>query len=112
MRTCWVAGCHIGIKCKFVYTGFGICPIRSRHAAEVLLLSRFYQILSWKKKEKIFIRGLSKQYCFASQGFLVVRGNDWGFLWSGRHTRRWKGWGCVSLVSEQVVYNNLGLEEI
>ena len=22
------------------------------------------------------------------------------------------GWGCVSVVSEQVVYNNLGLKEI
>ena len=74
---CWVAGCHIGIKCKFVYIGFGIYPIRSRHAAEVLPLPRFYQILSWKKKKKNkFIRGLSKQYDFASQGFLVVRGND------------------------------------
>ena len=28
---------------------------------------------------------------FASHGFLVVRGNSWGFLWSGRHARRWKG---------------------
>ena len=52
MRMCWVAGCHIEIKCKFVYTGFGIYPIRGRHAAEVLPLPRFYQILSWKKKEK------------------------------------------------------------
>ena len=33
-----------------------------------------------KKKRKIFIRGFSKQYGFASQEFLVVRGNDWGFL--------------------------------
>ena len=46
----------------------------SRHAVEVFPLLRFYQILSWKKKEKIFIRGLSKQYGLASQGFLVVRG--------------------------------------
>ena len=76
-----------------MYVGFGIFPIRSRHATEVLLLPRFYQILSWKKKEIFFIRDLSKQYGFASQGFLVVRGNGWGFLWSGRHTRRWKGVG-------------------
>ena len=46
-----------------------------------------------KNKRKFFIQGLSKQYGFASQEFLVVRGNDWGFLWSGRHTRRWKGVG-------------------
>ena len=82
-----------------MYVGFEIFPIRSRHAAEVLPLPRFYQILSWKKKEKFFIRGLSKQYGFASQGFLVVRGNDWGFLWSGRHTRHWKGVGVCQICS-------------
>ena len=49
-----------------------------------------------KNKRKFFIGGFSKQYDFASQEFLVVRGNGWGFLWSGRHTRRWKGWGCVT----------------
>ena len=65
----------------------------SCHAAEVFPLLRFYQILSLKNKIKIFIGGLSKQYGFASQGFLVVRGNGWGFLLSGRHTRRWKGVG-------------------
>ena len=98
MRRCCVAGCHIRIKCKFVYTGFGIYPIRSRHAVEVLPLPRFYQILSWKKKEKIFIRGLGKQYGFASQDFLVVKGNGRGFLWSGRHTCHWKGVGvCQSI---------------
>ena len=64
-----------------------------------------------KNKRKIFIEGFSKQYGFASQEFLVVRGNDWGFLWSGRHTCRCKGVGCVKLVSEQLVYNNLGHEE-
>ena len=41
-----------------------------------------------EKERKNFIRGLSKQYGFASQGFLVVKGNGWGFLWSGRHTCR------------------------
>ena len=46
-----------------------------------------------KNKRKICIGGLSKQYGFASQEFLVVRGNGWGFLWSGRNTRRWKGVG-------------------
>ena len=46
-----------------------------------------------KNKRKIFIGGFSKQYGFASQEFLVVRGNGWGFLRSGRHTRRWKGVG-------------------
>ena len=33
-----------------------------------------------EKERKNFIRGLSKQYGFASRGFLVVRGNGWGFL--------------------------------
>ena len=33
------------------------------------------------------------QYGFASQEFLVVRGNGWGFLWSDRYTCRWKGVG-------------------
>ena len=47
----------------------------SRHAAEVCSLLRFYQILSLKIKEKNFIGGFSKQYGFASQEFLVVRGN-------------------------------------
>ena len=46
-----------------------------------------------KNKRKIFIGGFSKQYGFASQEFLVVRGNGWGFLWSDRHTRHWKGVG-------------------
>ena len=32
-----------------------------------------------ENQRKIFIRGLSKQYGFASQEFLVVRGNGWGF---------------------------------
>ena len=42
-----------------------------------------------KNKRKIFIGGFSKQHGFASQEFLVVRGNGWGFLCNGRHTRRW-----------------------
>ena len=49
-----------------------------------------------KNKRKFFIGGFSKQYDFASQAFLVVRGNDWGFLWSSRHTRLCKGGGGVS----------------
>ena len=32
-----------------------------------------------ENQRKIFIRGLSKQYGFAPQEFLVIRGNDWGF---------------------------------
>ena len=39
-----------------------------------------------KLKKKKIIGGFSKQHGFASQEFLVVRGNGWGFLWSGRHT--------------------------
>ena len=35
------------------------------------------------EKGKNFIRVESKQYGFASQEFLVVRGNGWRFLWSG-----------------------------
>ena len=46
-----------------------------------------------KNKRKIFIGGFSKQCGFASQEFQVVRGNGWGFMWSGRHTRRGKGVG-------------------
>ena len=92
VKMCWVAGCHIW-KCVSCVYRIWNCPIRSCHVAEVLPVPRFYQILSWKKKEQIFIRGLSKKYGFASQGFLVVRGNGRGFLWSGRHTCRWKGVG-------------------
>ena len=40
-----------------------------------VMLPRFYKILSGEKEKKI-IRDLSKQYGFASQDFLVVRGND------------------------------------
>ena len=50
-----------------------------------IMLPKFYKITSLEKK-KNFIRVFRKQYGFASQDFLVVRGNDWGFLWSGRHT--------------------------
>ena len=48
------------------------------------------------KERKIFIRGLSKQYGFASQEFLVVRGNGWGFLWPAHPPL--VGGGGVSLV--------------
>ena len=49
----WVAGCHIWKNVSCVYR-IGNCPIRNRHAAEVLPLPRFYQILSWKNKEFFF----------------------------------------------------------
>ena len=52
---------------------------------QLLCCRDFYKILSGEKK--IFYRNFSKQHGFASQEFLVIRGNDWGFLWSGRHTR-------------------------
>ena len=42
-----------------------------------------------EKERKNFIRGLRKEYGFVSQEFLVVRGNGWGFLWSGLHSCRW-----------------------
>ena len=48
VKMCWVASCHIWIKCKLCIQDWN-CPIRSRHAAEVLPLPRFDQILSWKK---------------------------------------------------------------
>ena len=67
--------------------------LRSFSAAKILPNPKL------ENKRKIFNGGLSKQYGFASQGFLVVRGNGWGFLWSGRHTRRWEGGGGVSLVT-------------
>ena len=53
VKMCWVAGCHIWKNVNCVYRIWN-CPIRNRHAAEVLPLPRFYQILSWKKKEKNF----------------------------------------------------------
>ena len=74
------------------------CPICSRHATEFFFSAAM--ILSnpkLKNKRKIFIGGFSKQYSFASQEFLVIRGNSWGFLWSGRHTRRWKGVGVCHI---------------
>ena len=48
VKMCWVVGCHIW-KCVSCVYRIWNCPIRSRHAAEVLPLPRFYQILSWKK---------------------------------------------------------------
>ena len=65
-----------------------VCWLPKFSAAKILPNPKF------ENKRKIFIGGFSKQYGFASQGFLVVRGNGWGFLWSGRHAcRRWKGVG-------------------
>ena len=84
---------YFGYSVNSMYTGFGIRLC----AAEVFPLLRFYQILSLKNKRKIFIGGFSKQYGFASQGFLVVRGNGWGFLWSGRHACRRKGVGVCQV---------------
>ena len=46
-----------------------------------------------KERKKKFYTRFKQAYGFASQGFLVVRGNGWGFLWSGLHTCRWKGVG-------------------
>ena len=68
-----------------------------------------------KNKRKIFIGGFSKQYGFASQDFLVVRGNGWGFLWSGRHTRRWKGVGLCQIhyaTSFKILRHNVIIEGI
>ena len=76
------------------------CPIRSHHAVEVLPLPRIYQILSWKKKEKKFIQGLSKQYGFASQGFLVVRVTAGDLCGVAGTPAASRGWGYVSVVSE------------
>ena len=95
MFRCWLP--YIGYSVNWMYTGFGIVL----YAAVMLL--RFFSAAKilpnpkLKKKEKNFIRGLSKQYGFASQEFLVVRGNGWGFMWSGRHTRRWKGVGVCQV---------------
>ena len=78
-----------GYSVNWMYTGFGIILC----AAVMLPKFSAAKILpnpKLKNKRKIFIQGRSKQYGFASQEFLVVRGNGWGFLWSGRHTRRWK----------------------
>ena len=81
-----------GYSVNWMYTGFGIILC----AAVMLPKFSAAKILpnpKLKNKRKIFIQGRRKQYGFASQEFLVVRGNGWGFLWSGRHTRRWKGVG-------------------
>ena len=81
---------------QVVYTGFGIIL----YAAVMLL--RFYRCQDFtksqvrKSKRKIFIRGLSKQYGFASQEFLVVRGNGWGFMWSLSAHLPLEGGGGVS----------------
>ena len=96
VRMCWYAGCHnldIWIySVNWMYTGFGII------LCVAVMLPKFFaaKILpnpKLKNKRKFFIQGRSKQYGFASQEFLVVRGNGWGFLWSGRHTCRKKGVG-------------------
>ena len=81
-----------GYSVNWMYTGFGII------LCAAVMLSKFSaaKILpnpKLKNKRKIFIQGRSKQYGFALQKFLLVRGNGWGFLWSGRHTRGWKGVG-------------------
>ena len=65
---------------ELYYVQLSCC--RNFSAANILPNPKF-------EKKKKFIGGFSKQYGFASQGFLVVRGNGWGFLWSGRHARRW-----------------------
>ena len=85
-----------------MYTGFGIILYA------IVMLMRFSaaKILpnpKLKNKRKFFIGGFSKHYGFASQEFLVVRGNGWGFLWSGRHTCRLKGVG----VCQNKIRNNM-----
>ena len=85
-------------------TGFGIIL----YAAVMLPRFTAAKILpnpKLEKERKIFTQGLSKQYGFASQEFLVVRGNGWGFLWSGRHTRRWKGVGMCHLMSRSWMWS-------
>ena len=44
-----------------------------------VMLPRFYKILSGEKEKKKFIRVFSKQHGFASQDFLVIGSNGWGF---------------------------------
>ena len=61
-----------------MYIGFGIVLYA------IVMLLRFYrcqdlQNPKLENQRKIFIRGLSKQYGFTSQEFLVDRGNGWGF---------------------------------
>ena len=43
VKMCWVVGCHIGIKCKYVYVGFGIVL----YAA--VMLPRFYRCQDFLK---------------------------------------------------------------
>ena len=95
MRKCWYAGCHVwifGYSVYWMYTGFGI----KLYAAVMLpkfSAAKILQNPKLKNKRKIFMGGFSKKYGFASQEFLVVRGNGWRFLWSGRHACRRKGVG-------------------
>ena len=66
-----------GYSVNWMYTGFGIILC----AAVMLPTFSAAKILpnpKLKNKRKIFIQGRSKQYGFASQEFLVVRGNGLG----------------------------------
>ena len=53
------------------------------------------------RKGKKLIRVFRKQHGFASQDFLVVRDNDWGFYGVAGTPAASRGWGCVKMVSEQ-----------
>ena len=54
VKMCWVAGCHIWKNVNCVYKIWN-CPIRCRHAAEVLPLPRFFPNHKLGKVTEIFL---------------------------------------------------------
>ena len=72
MLVCWLP--CFGYSVNQMYTGFGI-----RLCAAVVLpkfsAAKILPNPKLKNKRKFFIQGRSKQYGFASQEFLVIRGN-------------------------------------
>ena len=77
-RVCWLPYFE---KCKLYIQVLGFVMYIA------VMLPKFYKITSLERKKK-FIRVFSKQHDFASQDYLVVGSNSWGFLWGGRHTCR------------------------
>ena len=73
VRMCWVAGCHIW-KCKLCIQDLELSYMQQSCCSD-FTVAKILPNPKLEKERKIFIRGLNKQYGFASQEFLVVRGN-------------------------------------
>ena len=65
-----------------------------------VMLPKFYKITSLEKKKKI-IRVFSKQYGFASQDFLVVGSNSWGFCGVAGTPAASRGGGVIGRAKER-----------